>query len=159
MRYLLSFLGATSALLQGGCPGPKEAENPRTLLGEDLSHDGVYGGGTAPDTPGSAADPPPAAAAGTAEALDGPATRDECAAAAAHLVTLGIDLAIAQESDPEKKRRLAADRKAALESERAAEHRAEWARECLERGTTRREARCIARIRAETDIDASVGGP
>src|SRR5688572_4214865 len=94
----------------GGCGGRQEAENPRTLLGEDLTHEGVYGGGTAPDTPG-APDPSPAAstARGTGR-LDGPATQDDCAAAAKHLVTLGVDLAIEDEADPEKKRRLSADR-------------------------------------------------
>jgi len=129
------------------------------LLGEDLTHEGVYGGGSAPDTPGVATDEPPAAPSTGAPRLDAPAKRKDCAAAAEHLVALGIDLAIRDEADPAKKRQLSADRDAALNSERAREHREQWTRECQERGTTVREARCIARIRSETDIDACVGGP
>ena len=72
---------------------------------------------------------------------------------------LGVDLAIREETDREKKQQLIADREAALQSERAQTHRKEWTRECIERGTTVREARCIAKIRAEKDIDACVGGP
>lgn len=142
-----------------GCPGPKEAENPRTLLGEDLMHEGVYGGGSAPDTPGGAVDQPPNTGRPGTDSPDAAATRRECAAAASHLVALGIELAIREEADPAKKQQLSADREAALNSDRAMEHREEWTRECLERKTTAREARCIARIRAEGDIDACVGGP
>jgi hypothetical protein len=149
--YLVPFCAAIGLL---ACGGPKEAENPRTLLGDDLTHEGVYGGGTAPDTPGAEPDAP-----ASARGEDAAARREDCAAAAAHLVALGVDLAIREETDPGKKRQLAADKSAALNSERAREHREAWTRECLQRGTTVREARCIARIRSEADIDACVGGP
>jgi hypothetical protein len=142
------------------CTGPKEAENPRTLLGEDLTHQGVYGGGASPDTPGAApreSSPAPGKAAPPDQA--GLATHVDCETAARHLVTLGIDLAIREEPDQEKKAQLSRDRRAALESERARAHVRTWTRECLEAGTTAREARCIARIRAEADIDACVGEP
>jgi hypothetical protein len=138
---------------------PKEAENPRTLLGEDLSHEGVYGGGASPDTPGaSPGDDPPASGKSDARDPGALATRAECEAAAKHLVALGIELAIREETDEERKAQLARDREAARGSERARAHVATWTRECLETGTTVREARCIARIRNERDIDACVGG-
>ena len=147
------------------CGGPKEAENPRDLLGSDLTHEGVYGGGSAPDQPGAA--PNEAAApsgspnpANTrAPKRNALARRADCELAARHLVTLGIDLAIREETDPGKKQRLIADRERALKSDRAEAHRTEWTRECLERETLASEARCIARIRNERDIDQCVGGP
>jgi hypothetical protein len=156
--FSLVFLLLLASLLVSGCGGPKEAENPRALLGEDLTHEGVYGGGTAPDTPGAApADPQPNPPKSGAPAPNALATRADCEAAASHLVRLGIDLAISEETDPEKKQRLIADRQSALGSERARAHRAEWTRECLERGTLAREARCIAGIASEVDIDRCVG--
>jgi hypothetical protein len=146
-----------------GCGGPKEAENPRELLGPELTHEGVYGGGSAPDRPGAAAAESPSGSAdkGTARAVkpDALATRADCESAARHLVALGIEIAIREETDPEKKQRLIDDRAAALESERARAHRAQWARECLEDGTLAREARCIARIQSERDIERCVGEP
>jgi hypothetical protein len=145
--------------LLAGCGGPKEAENPRELLGPDLTHEGVYGGSSSPDRPGAA--PSDSADAGNAQAVkpDALATRADCESAARHLVALGIEIAIREETDPEKKQRLIDDRGAALESPRARSHRSEWARECLERGTLAREAHCIARIQSERDVDRCVGEP
>jgi hypothetical protein len=119
----------------------------------------VYGGGSAPDTPGAAPETAPSASAKNGRDPGAPATRADCEAAAKHLVTLGIDLAIREEGDPAKKAQLVDDRQAALQSERARAHTETWTRECLEANTTVREARCIALIRAEADIDACVGGP
>jgi hypothetical protein len=150
----------TLLIAGSGCTGPKEAENPRTLLGEDLTHEGVYGGGSSPDTPGAAPrETSPAPEKAPPGDRAGLATRAECEAAARHLVTLGIDLAIREEPDQEKKAQLSRDRRAALDSERARAHVQTWTRECLDAGTMAREARCIARIRAEADIDACVGEP
>ena len=130
------------------CGGPKDAENPRTLLGEDLNHHGVYGGGAAPDTPGAAPrETPPASAKAAPSKAAARATRADCEAAARHLVALGIELAIREEPDPEKKAQLARDRLAAQDSERARAHVQTWTRDCLEADTTAREARCIARAR------------
>jgi hypothetical protein len=149
--------------LLAGCGGPKEAENPRELLGPDLTHEGVYGGSSAPDRPGAAPPDSPsgAADAGDAQAVkpDALATRADCESAARHLVALGIEIAIREETDPERKQRLIDDRGAALESPRARSHRSEWARECRARGTLAREAHCIARIQSERDIDRCVGEP
>jgi hypothetical protein len=143
--------------LGAGCAA-REAENPRTLLGEDYRHNGVNGDGTAADPPG-AADQEPQPGRAAERNPNALATRAECAAAADHLVTLGVDLAIREEADPDTRQRLIADRQAALQSEPARRHREEWTRECLDHGTVVREARCIARIRAEADIDRCVGGP
>jgi hypothetical protein len=144
--------------LAGGCVGAKEAEDPKDILGEELEKDGVYGGGTAPDSPRDhSADPGSPARPATA-ANDVPATRAECETAARHLVELGIDLAIAEEPDAAKKKKLAAEKSTAMTSERARAHIAEWTKECVERRTTRGEAHCIARIKQERDIDACVGG-
>ena len=159
LRYLQIIFWLGTVHLATGCGGPKEAENPRDLLGEDLNHGGVYGGGTAPDTPGAPPEEPEQAAKPGARKPGDPASSADCARAADHLVKLGIDLAIREETDQGKKQQMLQDREAALHSERAETHRKEWARECLERGTTVREAECIAKIRRELDIDACVGGP
>jgi len=128
---------------------PKEAEDPKSILGNDLAHEGVYGGGEGPDSPRDvrSAGPP-------SEAL---ASRADCEQAARHLVELGIDLAIREEQDPEKKQKLADDKPAALNSEGARAHVAEWSAECRARRTTRAEARCIASIRSESAIERCVG--
>jgi hypothetical protein len=161
-------LGIWLTLLAGfallaGCGGPKEAENPRELLGPELTHEGVYGGGSSPDRPGAAPSDSPSGSPGTATSRavkpDALATRADCESAARHLVALGIEIAIREETDPETKQRLIDDRAAALESPRARAHRSQWARECLETGTLAREARCIARIQSERDIDRCVGEP
>ena len=162
---LSTLLGTSLALaLFTSCGGPKEAENPRELLGSDLNHEGVYGGGSAPDTPGAPSEAPSVPGAASARNTKAPkrdalATRAECELAARHLVALGVDIAIREESDPETKQRMIADREEALKSERARTHRSEWTRECLLSGTLASEARCIARIQNERDIDRCVGEP
>jgi hypothetical protein len=171
-RWWLVFGGAA---LVAGCGAPKEAEDPKSIIGEDLTHEGVYGGATGQDSPRdleleqegsapksqpsdrSAADKEKAARTPNQRSGHSDATEPECRAAASHLIDVGLDLAITEERDLEKKKRLLAEKRAAKNSSQVRAHIAEWTRECLARGTTRAEAQCIARIRNETDISRCVG--
>jgi hypothetical protein len=136
------------AALLTACGPPKEADDPRDLLGEDLEHEGVSGAGTAPDTPRETAKPK-----GPAHTL---ASRADCESAARHLVELGVELAIREETDPERRKQLESQRAAAVRNDRARAHVASWTDECLQRETTQAEARCIARVQNEADIDRCV---
>lgn len=147
MTFLsLASVAFLTPIAAAGCGGPKEAQDPRAILGDDLEHGGVSGGATTPDR---------RPAETRRDEL--PASRAECEAAARHLVELGIALAIRDESDPERRRQLESDRQQALESQRAQRHIADWTRDCLQRGDSQRVARCIAQAASERDVDRCIG--
>lgn len=144
-------LGATGSAL--GCVGePKEATDPRLILGMDASQGGVESSGEPspkPDArpvPDARRKPPPEVAA----------TRAECERASRHVQSLGIDLAIGAETDPARKKRMADMKAQTMSSPEIRQEIKRGTDQCLQRGTTRREARCIAQIRSEQDIDRCV---
>lgn len=148
------FVGWLAALggAAGCVGGPKEAADPHQILGDDLAPGGVESTGASsprpdPTAPPNAAHKPPP---------EPPATREECRRAARHVEEVGIDLAIDAETDPAKKKKMAADKGDTLASPEMKEHIQRGTEQCLQRGTTRREARCIAQIREERDIDRCV---
>lgn len=135
------------------CGGPKQAEDPRDLLGGDLEHRGVDGTqGTNPndfDT-GQGGDSP--AAAGPALASEA-----QCKGAAERMVELGIDNVLREEMPSasaaerqQKKKELMAG--SAEDVQAATEN-------CLRAETTDREANCIARVQREEDIDRCAAEP
>lgn len=159
--------GAAAALSVGllgpGC-ATKEAQDPKDILGDDESHEGAYGGGDQSDTPPES-EHKESSAKGTGQAAAGKqgaspnaaASEAECRTAARHLVELGIDLVIAEETDLAKKKKLLSEKRQAMDSAASRQHVDQWTRECLANGTSRSEAQCIARVRSESDIDRCVG--
>jgi len=147
-RNKLNFL-ASFALLAGlsACPA-KEAEDPRSILGDDLEHHDVSGGGKAPDSPRQPPQPKRAPAPGIKLA-----TAAECEAAARHMVELGVELAIREETDPTKKKQLEAQRASATQNQDAKDYVASLTDECIRDQTTQRKAQCMARVQSQLDID------
>ena len=145
MRNKLNFL-ASFALLAGvaACPA-KEAEDPRSILGEDLDYQGASGSGKAPDRPRQS---PPPRPSGTKLA-----TAAECEAAARHVVELGVELAIREETDPAKKKQLEAQRATATQNQDAKDYIASLKDECIRDQTTQKKAQCMARVQSQMDID------
>lgn len=129
-----------------GC-GKREAADPRDVLGDEMTYGGVDGRTGEPTAPGKGK-----------SGSDEPADTDECEAAAEHLVALGIDLAIQQEQDPQKKQQLQADRERALASAGARKLAQQWTQECLDRGDTRAEVRCILKATREADLERCAAG-
>jgi len=129
-----------------GCPA-KEAEDPRSILGEDLDNQGASASGKAPDSPPQQKPQQPRPA-GTKLA-----TAAECEAAARHMVALGVELAIREETDPAKKKQLEAQRATATQNQDAKDYIASLKDECIRDQTTQRKAQCMARVQSQTDID------
>jgi hypothetical protein len=146
----VSQLGKT-ALLFGAAVAqacePKEARDPADIIAEDPSFlEPRYSELEAEET--ASASPTPAGAPG-----EPPATYEDCKRAVTHLEALGIDLAIAEESDPDRKRSLEADKADLLRSPAVQRRINDAADECVLRGTSKREAQCIASIDSPEDID------
>ena len=131
-----------------GC-GQKQAQDPRDVLGEHMTHGGVDG------RTGQAMKPQ----SGEPRESTEPASPDECQAAARHLVELGVDLAIQEEKDPQKKHRLQVERAQALESEQARAMTRQWTQECLDRADTEADVACILGARKEADLERCGAGP
>jgi hypothetical protein len=74
-------------------------------------------------------------------------------------VRLGIDLAIREERDPEHKRKLVAEREHSLNSEQARSLSRSWTQECLDRGDTQEEVRCIVEAEREADLERCTPSP
>jgi hypothetical protein len=129
-----------------GCPS-KEAEDPKSILGDWTEHQGVEG------TTGARGKPEPRAVGGQGAAADGLATRLQCEAAVRRIEELGMDLAIKEAGDPEERRELELRKKKLLQSAEHATRVKESTEECLSRDTTKGEALCIARARSELDVD------
>lgn len=130
-----------------GCGAPKEATDPSAILSEDAELGGAESDGAPGPAPGPAAAPDPARA-----------SLADCAAAARHLEALGRRLAIESEQDPKKRARLErelASTRGDPGTDARVQHAAE---ECVARGTSQREARCIAAVKSEEQIDACVSG-
>jgi hypothetical protein len=136
-----------AALLTSCCVllacGRKEATDPRDVLGDEMHHGGVDG-----RTGEVYSGPAPGG-----EDAGRPATADECRQEAEHLVALGIDLAILEETDPALKQRLQAEREQALKSKEAQQMAREATQECLDRGDTLGETNCILKARRQVDIE------
>ena len=138
-RAAIVLLGLASA-----CGPPKEAQDPRDILGDEFPAD--------PETPSGA----PLPAGGSAERenpaprapRDPPATRAECQAAAERMVDLGLRAAAVKRDTPDSAASLSADERAEIVG-RAVE-------ECLAWKTPRSEAQCVARANEERDIDRCV---
>jgi hypothetical protein len=146
-----SWLGVAGSAL--GCVGgPKEAADPHQILGEDADQGGVESTGETSPKP----DARPAPNAQQKPAPEVVATRADCEAATRHVEELGIDLAINTETDPAKKKKMVDERAQTMSSPEMQQHIKSGTDQCLQRGTTRREARCIAQIQSEQDIDRCV---
>jgi len=130
-------------VLAGACGPPKEAEDPRQILGDDLQAE--------PEAPSEAAEPvdAPASRSGATEPtpLDPPATRAECQAAAERMIELGMRAA-AEQGNSSSAANLSAAEQAQIVKQAVDE--------CLAWKTPRSEAQCVARAREETDIDGCV---
>ncbi len=146
-----SWLGALAGT--SGCVGgPKEATDPQKIIGKDLDQGGVESSGTSSPKP----DPQAVPNARKAPPPEVAATRDDCERASRHVEELGIDLAINAETDPEKKKQMADTKASTMASPEMQQRIRRGTDQCLQRGTSRREARCIAQIRSEQDIDRCV---
>ena len=132
---LISFL----ALAAAAC-GPSEARDPGDVLGNWRQHNGVDG------RTGSSAETP---AAGAAQI----ATREECQAASERIETLALELAVAEEGDAEKRKQLENRAQKELQSDAFKQRVEDQTDGCLGRETTSAEARCIAKIRNQQDLD------
>lgn len=148
------FIGWLGSLAgAAGCVGgPKEAADPRQILGEDADQGGVESTGGSSPKP----DPRTPPSARKRPAPEVPATRADCERATRHVETLGIDLAINTETDPARKKKMADERTSTLQSPEMKQQIERGTEQCLQRGTTRREARCISKIQNEQDIDRCV---
>ena len=81
------------------------------------------------------------------------ATKADCEKAARHLEELGVEIAIREETDPEKKAQLRAQKAELVANDSARKRIEESTRECLANATSRPEALCIARAQSESAID------
>ncbi len=131
-------------MLAGACGPPKEAEDPRDLLGDELE-----AAPREPADPGEPVDQPTSDRGGSRHTpLDPPATRAECEAAAKRMVELGLRAAAA---DPD-----GAGSVADLSTSDQQKIVDQAVNECLSWKTPRSEAKCVARAQEEHDIDHCV---
>ncbi len=134
VRISLRSLCLPAALVAlSGCPGPREAANPRDLLGEDATHGGVSGVEGTGIRDGAEKEPDP---------LDAPATRADCKKAHEHLARIGQQ----ESGDP-------ADLLKSPEAERILE---EGIEECLDAETSKRMIRCVLGVKKSSEIDACI---
>lgn len=152
MRRLPALLPITASLLSA-CE-PKEARDPADILAEDPAFMEPSYSGTIdeharpPSEEGSAAGRPDDGQAGRR-----PATYDECRAAVRHLEELGVELAIRDEPDRERKRQLAEEKQRLLASAAVQRRIRRGADDCIARGTSRAEAACITEVESAEAID------
>lgn len=136
-----------SLFLAASC-GQKQAADPRAVLGEEMNYGGVDGRTGEPT-----GTPKPAVAEDDAE----PASPDECREAAEHLVEFGLERAIEDEADPELKQKLKAELERGEDSDLLRQLRERWSKqwtqECLDRGDSRAEVRCILSATREEDLE------
>jgi len=140
-----NWLVAAACLALAGCPS-KEAEDPRSILGDLTEHGGEDG------TKGARGVAEPRSEKGQTpeESL---ASKSDCAAAARRIEELALELAVKEVDDPEERRQLEARRQAELKSSAFKARVEQGAEECVSRDTTKREAACVARARTELDVD------
>lgn len=86
-----------------------------------------------------------------------PADPDECREAAEHLVEFGLERAIEDETDPELKQKLKAELERGEDSDLLRQLRERWSKQwtqdCLDRGDSRAEVRCILSATREEDLE------
>lgn len=148
MTALRLALGLPLCLSLIACP-TKEAEDPKSILGDWTEHGGVDG------TKGARGVAEPRSEKGQtpAETL---ATKAECEAAGRRIEEMALELAV-KEADDDERAELESRRQAMLKSAAFKARVEEAGEECLGRDTTREEARCIARARSELDVDRCSG--
>ncbi len=147
LLFLLVSCGIVAA-----CGAPKEATDPSTLLDDGDSH---VGGVENSGAPSPKPDATPARREQPPEAL---ATRAECEAATHHLEELGVQLAIDAEKNEKKRAKLEAHKSEALADPEVKARVEKGTSDCLARRTSQKEARCIAGVHSEDEIDHCVGG-
>jgi hypothetical protein len=126
------------------CGPPKEAEDPRELLGEELEVGPAEPSGPA----GPIEEPTSGEGSSRAATLDPPATRAECEAAAQRMVELGLRAAATDQEAPGSAAQLSASEQQKIINQAVDE--------CLAWRTPRTEAQCVARAQEEHDIDRCV---
>jgi len=129
--------------------GRKEAADPRDVLGQDMNYGGVDG---------RSGEVRPSSASGASDEGNEAADADHCREGAEHLVELGIELAIQEETDPNAKAKLMNEREQALTSEQARTLASEWTKECLERGDTVAEVDCILKASRQSELERCAPG-
>lgn len=133
------------ALPLAGCPS-KEAEDPRTILGDWTEHRGADG------TTGARGKAEPRSTTGQS-APEAPASQLECEAAARRIEELALELAVKEAEDSEERADLELRRKKMLGSPTHEDRVRLGGEECLSRDTSKLEALCVARARSELDVD------
>ncbi|MEZ4223610.1 MAG: hypothetical protein R3B13_21860 [Polyangiaceae bacterium] len=136
MRALL-VCGAT--LFAATSCGPGEARDPGDILGDWREHNGV--------------DARTGVASDEAQPKSRVASRAECEAAARRVETLALELVLAEESDPDARTAIAARIEREKSSADFAKRIEEQTNSCLERETTSTEAKCIAAVKNDADLD------
>lgn len=128
------------------CGPDKEAQDPREILGEDLTHRGVDG------TKGvQRGDEPPG---GKPQKRDPPATLVECRAAHTQLARLGIREEVAKTTDDAAQRaRLEGE---LLEDEHVQRDIERAAHDCASDGMTRSIVLCMARAQTGRDVERCI---
>lgn len=142
-----ALVGGLAAVVLGACGPPKQAEDPQAFIDEPEPREALA---ARPSRNRAGEEGREPQSAGN----DAMANARECELAARSTVRVGIDQAIAAAEDDETRRRLQADRDAALHSQEAAAHVREMKDACLEHGMSRTEAACVAAAKDEAGIEA-----
>ena len=136
----------------GAC-APKEAQDPSEIIAEDPSFLG--------EDPGafeSTEGPGPEPRSGESATPGPAATYAQCAAAARRIEELGLELAIEQEPDPDRRKALS-DQKATVLESRDVKRRVERsAGDCVAHRRSRVETECIASAESEESVEACLSG-
>jgi hypothetical protein len=141
------FVGTALPAALAGC-APKEAADPHAMLGQDADEAAAEMGPPGPSGNAAAPDPGPPPVL---------ATRAQCEAAVRRIQELGLDLAVSGAPEDEREE-LEARRQKELASVAFKQRVDEGTRECLQRETSARDAKCVAAAKSEMDVDRCGGG-
>lgn len=142
-----------------GCVAEKEAMDPRDILGDEMSW-GASGGEPQPvereDSPGGQRKAG-STKSQTATAGDVPASVEQCAAVARHILKLGFEQAISEQEGPQARERLRAERDKLLTESPPGQEIEDATQDCLQWGTTASEAHCLGAARSAEEIEGCAG--
>lgn len=144
----MKLLGFLACLGAAACGGTGQAEDPRSILGEWGSHEGVDG------TRGGQGSSDGVTTKGTvAKPKVQLATREQCLAAARNVEDLALKAVVDEEPDAAERAKLEARRKELMASADTKARIERSAEDCLSRQTSASEALCIARAKGALDVD------